>query len=161
MEITQHSVKDLFDYRDGVLYWKIRPSNRIKINDKVGSLNNRGYLGTKINEKKYSNHRIIFLMFHGYLPKFIDHIDGNPLNNKIENLRGASLTQNQYNSRISARNKSGVKGVSWAKRDKKWLARVSVNGKNKSFGSYHDIEVAKFIAETMRYKYHGEFARHD
>jgi len=161
MEIEQRQVKDVFEYRDGELYWKVNNSNRIKVGDKAGSINSTGYLITSIDSKHYLNHRIIFLWHYGYLPQYIDHKDCNPLNNRIENLREATYLQNNCNAKPRADNTSGVKGVSWNKGSKKWQVRVSVNGKQKYFGRYYDINVAKFIAETMRNKYHGEFARHD
>ena len=160
MTITQNQVKDLFDYRDGELYWKISLAYKIKIGNKAGSLNGRGYLNTKIKGRLYRNHRIIFLYHHGYLPKCIDHIDGNKINNRIENLREATISQNICNARTRADNTSGVKGVSWHKQTKKWIVQLQVKNKAKYFGLYHDIEVAKFIAETMRNKYHGAFANH-
>ena len=159
MTITQDQVKDLFDYCDGELFWKIA-RQKIQIGAKAGTLTNHGYLQTSINAKKYKNHRIIFLMFYGYLPEFIDHIDGNRSNNHIDNLREATVAQNQHNRLIQKNNTSGVKGVYWYKATQKWRVQLQVNGKVKSFGLYHDIEVAKFIAETMRYKYHGAFANH-
>ena len=160
MTITQDQVKDLFEYRDGELYWKISLAHKIKINDMAGSINNGGYKRVGVNNKDYLNHRLIFLMHYGFLPAEIDHIDGNKVNNNIENLREATRSENNCNVRTRADNTSGVKGVCWHKRDKKWQVRVTVNGKEKHFGIYHDIEVAKFIAETMRYKYHGKFANH-
>ena len=57
-------------------------------------------------------------------------------------------------------NKSGIKGIFWYARDKKWMVKFSVNGKSKSFGTYFDIEVAKFVVQAMRCKYHGNFANH-
>ena len=158
--ITQELIKELFDYRDGELYWKVRNSSRTQIGDKAGTLHHTGYLQTRINGKIYKNHRMIFLYHHGYLSEFIDHIDGCRSNNRIENLREASLSQNQHNKKINKNNTSGVKGVCWNKQAKKWLVRLDVDGKQKYFGYYHDIEVAKFIAETMRHKYHKEFANH-
>lgn len=158
MKITQQLIKDLFDYRDGELYWKISVSN-VKIGAKAGSLN-CGYLQTRIKRKAYRNHRIIFLYHHGYLPQFIDHIDGNKLNNSINNLREATLAQNNYNAKKPVSNTSGFKNISWCKNSKKWKVYLHFNNKSKHFGYYHDIDVAKFIAETMRYKYHGQFANH-
>ena len=158
--ITQEQVKKLFDYRNGELYWMINPCKNVKIGDMAGSLNNKGYKRTSINKKIYSIHRLIFLMFHGYLPKVLDHIDGNRLNNQIENLREATAAQNQHNSKKPITNTSGVKCVFWHKQTKKWQVKLKTNGVSKSFGLYNDIEVAKFIAETMRYKYHGAFANH-
>ena len=158
--ITQELVKELFEYRDGELYRKVANSNRVKIGDKVGTVNNLGYLCTQINGKIYKNHRLIFLMFKGYLPKYIDHINGIKTDNRIENLRECTSSQNNLNRKQRSNNTSGVKGVMWHKRDKKWEVRMQINGKYKYFGRYHDIEVAKFIADTTRHKFHGEFANH-
>ena len=160
MTITQQLVKELFEYKDGVLYWKIKFSRSVNIGDKSGFIEKTGYCRNRINGKQYASHRLIYLYHHGYLPEFIDHIDNNPLNNRIENLREATAAQNQYNKKINKNNTSGVKGVHWHVRNKKWQVQLRIDGKPKSFGSYHDIEVAKFIAETMRHKYHGQFANH-
>ena len=82
--ITQDYVKQLFEYRDGELYWKVKYSQRVKIGAKAGALDGDEYFRISINGKRYLNHRLIFLMHHGYLPEYLDHIDGNPSNNKIE-----------------------------------------------------------------------------
>jgi hypothetical protein len=158
--ITQDQVKDLFEYREGELYRKVRTANCVQIGDKAGSLNGTGYLRTRINNKHYQNHRIIFLYHHGYLPQFVDHADNNPLNNKIENLREATAAQNQHNKLIQKNNTSGVKGVSWHKPSNKWLVHLRVNGKKKHFGCYNDIELAELVAQEVRTKYHGQYARH-
>jgi hypothetical protein len=100
-------------------------------------------------------------MFYGYLPKYIDHIDGNPSNNKIENLREVTNSQNCKNSKISITNKSGVKNVHWNKENKKWRVQLTINGKTKCFGSYDNLDTAELVAQEARNKYHGEYARHN
>lgn len=157
--MTQDQVKELFEYRDGELYRLISVS-RVKVGDKTGTLDSKGYKVTKINNQIYKNHRIIFLMFHGYLPKFIDHIDGNPSNNRIENLREATRSENAYNRKTLAINKFGVKNVYWGKLGKNWRVMVQVKGIRKYFGAYKDLELAELIATMAREKYHGEFACH-
>ena len=57
-------------------------------------------------------------------------------------------------------NTSGVKGVSWRRKSKKWTVRVTVDGEYKSFGSYDDLELAELVAIEARNKYHKEFANH-
>ena len=158
--LTQELVQSLFEYKDGELYRKVKTNRNIKIGDKAGSLRDDGYSHTMINGKLYKNHRIIFLCHHGYLPQFIDHIDGNPSNNRIENLREATLTQNQYNSKTPYNNTSGIKGVSWHKKHEKWEVTLQINGKSKYFGIYENIELAELVAIEARNKYHGNFARH-
>ena len=157
-DLTQEYVKTLFDYKDGKLIRKIRVANAMQ-GQEVGSIDNRGYSKVCINYKDYLTHRIIFLWNHGYLPKMIDHIDGNTSNNQIENLREASPTTNNYNQKISVKNKSGVKGVSWNKQRNKWVVRINANKKLKQW--YIDsFEFAEFLATEARNHYHGEFARH-
>jgi hypothetical protein len=158
--ITQDYVNQLFEYRDGELYWKVKSSKKILIGEKSGAKRKDGYCLTGINGKGYLNHRLIFLMHHGYLPECLDHIDGNRLNNKIKNLRPATMTQNAYNSKLKKDNSSGVKGVSWHKQANKWQVRVRINGKRKNFGVFDNLELADLVAQEIRNKYHGAFVNH-
>jgi len=64
------------------------------------------------------------------------------------------------NAKLRKDNTSGVKGVCWNKADKKWEVKFQMDGKTKHFGKYFDLSVAKFVCETMRHKYHKDFARH-
>ena len=97
-------------------------------------------------------------MHKGYLPDILDHIDGNKLNNRIENLRECTEVQNCYNAKTPKNNTSGIKGVSWSKRLKKWRAQIQVNGKKKSLGFFFDKEVADQIIRIERARLHGEFS---
>ena len=67
--------------------------------------------------------------------------------------------QNAYNTKIRTNNTSGVKGVSWHKKDKKWRVRVCVDGVNNFIGNFDDLELAELVAIEARDKYHGKFAR--
>lgn len=151
----------IFDYVDGNLYWKTKTSkySNIKIGQIVGFLDKENYRRVVINKKSYGVHQIIYLMFYGFIPKEIDHKDGNPLNNLIENLRQANRIEQGCNTKISKNNTSGVKGVYWHKQIKKYVVRLNIDGKRRNFGTYNDIDYAKFVSEAMRYKYHKEFAR--
>ena len=117
--LTKEYLHTLFDYKDGELYWKIRPANCIQIGDKAGCLDTNGYYKIRIHKRMHGTHRIIFAMHHGYFPKQIDHIDRNTKNNKIENLRDASAAQNMWNTLKNPRNTSGYKNVLWRKDKKK------------------------------------------
>jgi hypothetical protein len=151
----------IFNYLDGNLYWKEKTSkySNIKIGQLVGFLDAENYRRVVVNKKSYGVHQIVYLIFHGFIPNEIDHKDGNPLNNCIENLREATRFQQGCNTKINKNNNSGVKGVYLNKQLKRYVVRLSVNGKRKSFGTYKDIDYAKFISESMRYKYHKEFGR--
>ena len=159
MELTKDYLTSLFKYNDGEIYWKISLSPRIKIGDKAGHLRNDGDRGTTINNKLYGNHRLIFMMFNGYFPIEVDHIDGNPINNKIENLRPATVNQNRQNSSIRKDNKSGCKGVYWKKDSKKWSVQIQANGKRINIGVFDNLELADLVAQEARDKFHGKYAR--
>jgi hypothetical protein len=124
----------------------------------VTTCNSRQYKKMSLNRKTVYVHHAIFLYHHGYLPKYIDHIDNNPLNNKIENLRPSTQSQNLGNSRIRRNNTSGYKGVTFRKDTGKWQAAVMINAKHISLGSHVTKEEAyeAYIAGSK--KYFGEFA---
>jgi hypothetical protein len=156
--LTQNYLKTLFDYKDGELYWKVRPANCIQIGDKAGCLDTNGYYKIRINKKMYGTHRLIFAMHHNYFPKQIDHIDRNPLNNRIENLRDATYAQNQWNTLKNPRNTSGYKNVLFRKDKKKWTCRFRVNGKDIMRGAFNTAKEASVYAEQLRKELHGQFA---
>lgn len=138
-ELTQEILKELFDYQDSELYWKKSGKGR-KFGVPAGYVIN-GYRQIGVNNKPYYTHRLIFLFHHGYLPKFLDHIDGDKSNNNINNLREATLSQNQWNRKKNKSHNgkptsSKFKGVSLHKASGKWLAQIQIDGKNKRLGLF-------------------------
>lgn len=112
------------------------------------------YTGPK--QRRVRMHRVILGEPEGMQ---VDHRDGNGLNNRRDNLRKATHSQNTHNARTSNRNTSGFKGVGWNKAKAKWQARICINGKRKSLG-YHDTpEVAYAAYCKASAKLHGEFGR--
>lgn len=154
-------IREHFRYENGNLY---RTTNRggQKIGDKVGwitSCNGRPYWKLSLNGKTTYLHHVIFVMHHGHKPKYIDHIDGNSTNNRIENLRAATQSQNAGNSLMSKNNTSGYKGVTYRKDTGKWQAAVMVNRKHISLGSYSTKEEAHEAYKSGSAKHFGEFSR--
>ena len=94
------------------------------------------------------------------IPLDVHHIDGNRKNNKIENLRIATQQQNCLNRIAHKNNRSGYKNVHWANGMNKWCVLINVGGKRKVIDYFEDIELAGFVAQEARNKFHGEFARH-
>ena len=89
----------------------------------------------------------------------VDHIDGNPKNNHLSNLRYATTSENIMNSKIYERNTSGTKGITWSKRNKRWLVRITVNNKRIYIDSFDNIEDAIIARKNAENKYFGEFQR--
>lgn len=160
--ITQDQVRKLFNYNPetGELIRRVQTASRAKVGDVVGCANTKGYLMVRVNGKLRLNHKVAFLHFHGYLPKYIDHINGVKNDNRIKNLRSCTLSQNNRNATKRKDNTSGFKNVSWNKRVNKYRVQIKVNRKNKYIGHFTDINEANQAAIAARLKYHGEFANH-
>jgi hypothetical protein len=91
--------------------------------------------------------------------EIVDHIDSNTLNNRRENLRLATYSQNSMNTRISSRNTSGYKGVSVDATGNSWRAQIKAEGEIKYLGLYSTPEEAHEAYKIAAVKYFGEFAR--
>lgn len=160
MEITQQKLKELFDYRDdGVLVRKVScAGNCNHAGRSVGWKDARGYVSTKINGQSHRVHSLIWMWHYGVLPEQLDHINRVPHDNRIENLRLASSSENMMNRKLFSNSKSGVPGVSWHGRQKKWFVYVNVNKKRKNIGYFDDLEFAELVSLESRAKYHGKFS---
>ncbi len=158
--ITQKTLQELVEYHDGVLVAKIKFADKVVVGNTLGARNKDGYIQLSIQKKKYYAHRLVYLYHHGYMPDYVDHIDGDKSNNRIENLRPASLHQNNYNVKTPKSNKSGVKNVHWNKKNNNWNVTLAANNKSMYFGAFDDLELASLVAEEARNLYHGEYACH-
>ena len=157
--MTQSEALALFEYREGKLYWRIKPSRGVYVGDEAGTICSTGHRRLMYKRKIYSIHRIVWLMQYGEMPSEIDHKDTNKLNNCVENLRIAER-KNQQNVGVRADNTSGVKNVYWFKPTSKWSVIVSANKVRHNLGYFDDFELADLVATEARNKYHGEFANH-
>lgn len=94
-------------------------------------------------------------MHHGYIPKYIDHIDRNPLNNDIDNLRECSQSQNLCNK---SSGKSKYKGVFFDKQTGKWRSKIKKNKISYCLGRHSNEKDAAMAYDKAAKKLHGEFA---
>jgi hypothetical protein len=154
--ITQTELKNLVDYVDGQLVAKINSKQR-KAGKALGTSTPKGYLLARVQGQLQRVHRLVFLYHYGYMPIQVDHIDGNRINNKIENLRKATSAQNNQNRMATGASK--IKGVVWHKQSRKWVASICINRKSVHLGSFEKIEDAAQVATDARKELHGEFAR--
>ena len=118
-------------------------NNSAKIGDVAGGTDPRGYVTIRINKGWHRCHRLAWLYMNGYFPEHgLDHVDRNPSNNSINNLREASKSCNARNSKEWSTNTSGVKGVRMDGRRGTWYASVMVNYKTCYGGAYEDFNDA-------------------
>lgn len=105
-----------------------------------GIKHNQGYFSLSINRKKYLAHRVAWLLMTGSWPnKQIDHINGVRSDNRFVNLREVSHSENQQNMKKSKSNTSGITGVCFDVRTKKWIAHIGINGKYVNLGRFNTI----------------------
>ena len=160
IKLTQKCIQSLFTYREGNLYWKNVNNNRIiKNGDKSGSLNKDGYYYVKINSKRYKSHRLIFLYHYGYLPKELDHIDGDRGNNLIENLQDISHRNNIIKSINKSKCLSQYFGVTWDKSRNKWLVQIQIKGKIKHLGRFGSETDAALAYNEKVLELFGKYAK--
>jgi len=132
--ITQSELKYLINYDSstGIFTRKHSLLGR-KAGSQCGTLHGKkGNIYIRMSVKGYTApaHRLAWLYVYGCMPTHqIDHIDGDRLNNRIENLRDVTQAENTKNRRLQKNNKTGISGVKWTKRDKLWAATIKVSGK--------------------------------
>lgn len=88
-----------------------------------------------------------------------DHIDGDGLNNRRKNLRPATTSQNQHNRKVCLSNTSGVKGVWFGTKNRKWRAAININGRSKNLGYFTSKDEAAAAYASASRELHGDFGR--
>lgn len=154
-----------YDQETGVFLWRHRLDkadhwNRRYSGKKAGCVAKGGYLLIAINDRLMKAHRLAWLIVTGEWPKgVIDHINGEPADNRFSNLRDISQAENMRNQRRNSKNKSGFKGVSYFARDKKWLATIKVNRKTRYLGYFETPELAHAAYCAASLDLHGDYGR--
>jgi hypothetical protein len=153
---SKDSLKDFFEIVDGEL-WRKEFTNkkgtffkRKKVENKVNHSN--GYCQIRFKRKTVYYHNIIWILSQGDIPEglVIDHIDGNRINNNIDNLRVVTIRQNSHNQDIHRNGR--LFGCSFVKDRNKWRARIRINGKKISLGSYDTEQEAheRYLQELKK-----------
>lgn len=150
-------LSDILEYdENGTLFW-------LSTGEEVSSNPNKnGYKHFRIEGKLWEDHRIVWILHNKQdIPKGmeVDHEDTNKLNNKPDNLRLATRSQNCWNRNNYVSNTTGVKGVGWHKGQLR--GRIQVHGKQIHVGYFKSLEEAREAMWNIRYKLHKDFARHE
>lgn len=145
-------VRELLTYcpETGVFRWKKTLSNRAKTGSQAGAPNGKGYVEIKIDKKVYKAHRLAWLYVYEQDPgqSEIDHKDLNKGNNSIGNLRLVTRKQNNENIPTPKNNTSGIRGVSYQKKDNRWTAYIYHNKKRIHLGSFKDLSLAAMARQN-------------
>jgi len=162
-ELTQARLKELINYdpTTGIFTWRVT-RGRVNRGEAAGcKQGNDQYMHCciRIDSVNYKAHRLAFLYMHSYMPPLIDHKDGDTLNNRIENLRQATQSQNLANCKCSKNNASGFKSVWFHKGDKRWMSQIMARGHKIYLGSFLTPEEAHEAYKRAALTYFGEFAR--
>jgi hypothetical protein len=163
-----------YEAATGLLFWKKRPREHFSSSNahaswnsqhagaRAGSPNVKRRWSTKIKLELYQNHRLAWALHYGCWPDDqIDHINGDPEDNRIANLRVVSNAENQRNASRKATNTSGATGVSWHRRDKIWHVSIRGGGRPRYLGSFHSLDQAVAVrkAAEREYGYHHNHGR--
>jgi hypothetical protein len=163
-QLTLARLKELMTYdpQTGHLYRRVGRGNTHPGRIAGGASTDRGltYRLVQIDGRRYKAHRLVWFYVHGRWPRaMIDHIDGNGLNNALANLREANHAENGRNRGANTNSKSGIKGVRWHARTRKWVAEITVNRAIKYLGCFEDQADACAAYRAAAEEHHGEFAR--
>lgn len=149
-----------YDELTGDIYWKASPRKGVSAGDAAGRNHPSGYLRINYKGMVMLSHRVAWVLYHGDWPDgFIDHVNGNGMDNSIKNLRVATPSQNQMNRSINENNKSGHKGVH--RKGSKWRSQITFNKNQLIIGVFNTIEEAVSAYEKASKMFHKEFAREE
>ncbi len=159
--LTQEQLREVLKYnkRTGLFTWRL-PRKNVRVGEVAGDFSGR-YVRIKLDQKSYAASCLAWLYVTGEWPPFeVDHRDTDKHNNRWKNLRSATRAQNAHNTRPMKRKKyTALKGVTWAKGRRKWMAAIRVEGRSTTIG-YFDSDREAHIAYAVKARVlRGEFAR--
>jgi hypothetical protein len=157
--ITQSQVRELFSYDPdtGIVTRRITSNPMAPAGTEAGSPLKSGHLAVKVNRKSYKLHAVIWLYVYGYLPKMLDHKNGVPNDNRLDNLRLATTSQNMANRVLKTDTASGLKGA-YPSTSGRWYSRITKDGAKLNLGTFDTAEQAHCAYMNKARELFGEFA---
>ncbi len=160
--LTKERLDELlaYDPETGWFTWRVRTSNRVRVGATAGTPHyRRGYILVRIDGRRYSAHRLAFLTMTGCWPEDeVDHINGDPADNRWTNLRQATHLENGRNLRKMRNNTSGVTGVFWSTQYGKWCSEITAARKKIQLGYCTAFDEAVSARRAAEVEYFGEFS---
>lgn len=159
--LSQAELLEVFEDAGNTVRWKLRKKG-IQFGKLASSVTGSGHLCVQYKGSQRAVHRVLWVMRNGEIPEgmWVDHIDGNTLNNQPGNLRLARPCDNNRNRRMNRNNTSGYKDVTWNKKSRKWQVQICNGNGQTYFGSFDKVEDAGKAAARGRELLHGEFYNH-
>jgi hypothetical protein len=157
-----------YDPETGIIVWKARAIQRPMHNQwnarwagkPAGHLDDEGYLGIGMLGRRFRSARVAWCLAYGRWPiGVIDHINGCPGDDRLCNLREATISQNTHNQKLSRLNRCRLKGVSLHRKSGLYRARIAVDRKRRHLGYFRTKEMAAEAYRRAAALLHGEFAR--
>ena len=160
-ELTADQLRAMFIY--GESDGSLARASGAACGNRVGSLRRDGYLTVRAGRKALYVHRVVWVIHRGEIPSgmTIDHINGLRTDNRIENLRVVSITDNNRNAKLQHLNRSGLHGVYLLKKSSTYRATIGVGGNSLYLGqfkSFLDAAAARKSAE-LRQGFHPNHGR--
>jgi hypothetical protein len=159
--ISQDELLKLVEYNPDMGVFILRQKTlRRKAGDILGYPNQKGYTKIALGMHHYLAHRLAWLYMTGTWPAVqVDHIDLDKANNRWKNLRLATNSNNQHNTKLRCTNTSGKRGVVWDRTNKKWRAQADAANQHYQLGRFDSFAKACDTVDAFMETMHGEFYR--
>ena len=156
MSMTAERLREVlaYDPETGDFHWRASKGTA-KAGSKAGTYDTHGYVQIKIDSKIHLAHRLAWLYVHGEWPDTqVDHRNRTRSDNRFDNLRKATNAQNQQNRGVDKNNTSGHPGVHWDIRQRKWMAKIQIDGRRLSLGGFDSFENAVAARSKAKAEHH-------
>lgn len=155
--VTADEIRAFIDYdpQTGAVTRR-KAFRNLPVGSPIGSVSSRNYLQITYKRATFMLHRLAWLHHYGQMPTlYIDHINGNTLDNRIANLREVTQAENMQNAKMHSDNKSGYMGVYWHRGAKRWRAAIALNQKITFLGLFDTPEEASAAYLSAKKRLHS------
>ena len=155
-EISIDRLKEVLSYcpDTGAITWKSKMNRRIVVGTLAGSKDKKGYLHLEVSGVRLLGHRVAFAISYGIWPEIVDHINRDPSDNRLSNLRASDKSLNAQNQCLNKTRGKHGRGVSFDKKSQRYLSSIHVHGKTYRLGSFQTADDAHGAYAIAKAEYH-------